>query len=94
VDDSPLGTTIFDKLVEFGTDRWHQRAGRGGTRADLDVTWAVINSLVLALGTLSLRTHIDRHLPEPLTTPHQLQRWEQSVNSLLREGLFRQPGNE
>jgi hypothetical protein len=33
-----LGTTIFDKLVEFGTDRWHQRAERGETRADLDVT--------------------------------------------------------
>jgi hypothetical protein len=39
-----------------------------------------------SLGAVSLRTHIDRHLPEPFTTPGQLQRWETAVNSLLRDG--------
>lgn len=93
VDGSPLGASIFDTLVEIGTVRWQQRADRGETRPDLDLTWAVINALVLALGTISLRTHIDRHLPEPLTTPSQLNRWQLAVDSLLREGMFRQPGN-
>lgn len=93
VDGSPVGTTIFDTLVSLGTARWRQRAERGELRPDLDLTWAIINSLVLALGTLSLRMHIDRHLPAPLTTPAQLQRWQAAVSSLLREGLFSQPGD-
>jgi AcrR family transcriptional regulator len=89
VDGSPLGTTIFDALVAFGTARWNQRTERGETRPDLDLTWAALNSLVLALGAQILRTHIDRHLPEPLNTPMQLQRWQTAVNTLLREGLYR-----
>lgn len=91
VDGSPLGIKIFDTLLNSGLARWHQRAERGETRPDLDLTWAAINSLVLALGTISLRFHIDRQLPEPLTTPAQLQRWLTAADSLLREGLFRRP---
>jgi AcrR family transcriptional regulator len=94
VDGSLLGTTIFDNLMTLGKVRWQQRAEHGETRADVDLTWAVINSLVLALGAFSLRSHIDRHLPEPLTTPAQLQRWEASVSSLLRDGVLRQPGSD
>jgi hypothetical protein len=48
----------------------------------------------LALGTLILRGHVERQLPEPLITPAQLERWQDSVNKLLREGLFRRPGEE
>ncbi len=94
VNGSPLGTMIFDNLFAVGTARWQQRAERGETRPDADLTWAAINGLVLALGAISLRTHIDRHLPEPFTTPAQLQRWQSAVDSLLREGLFRQPGTD
>jgi hypothetical protein len=81
---------IFDSLLNSGMARWHRRSERGETRADLDLTWAAINSLVLALGALMMRGHIERHLPEPLTSPAQLERWQGSVNSLLREGLFKQ----
>jgi AcrR family transcriptional regulator len=91
VDGSPLGAMIFDTLMTVGKDRWSHRAERGELRTDVDMTWAVINALVLALGAVSLRTHIDRHLPEPLTTPSQLMRWQTAVNSLLREGLFKRP---
>lgn len=89
VDGSPLGIMIFDTLMGNGAARWHQRSERGETRPDIDLTWAAINSLVLALGTLILRTHVERHLPEPLATPAQLERWEAAVNTLLRNGLFR-----
>ena len=81
---------IFDALLESGTARWNRRGERGETRPDLDLTWAAVNSLVLALGTFILRGHIERHLPEPLTTPAQLQAMaERRSTSLLREGLFR-----
>lgn len=89
LDGSPLGTAIFDTLTAFGIARWNQRAERGETRPEIDVTWGALNSLVLALGSLILRSHIERQLPEPLTAPHQLERWQQSVNMLLRDGLFR-----
>jgi AcrR family transcriptional regulator len=89
IDNRPLGYMIFDTLLNSGTARWNQRGERGETRPDIDLTWAAINSLVLALGTFILRGHIERNLPEPLTSPAQLQRWHASVTMLLREGLFR-----
>lgn len=94
VDGSALGSTIFDDLMTLGTARWQRRAEHGETRPDVDLTWAVINALVLALGAFSLRSHIDRHLPESLTTPAQLQRWEASVSALLRDGLYRRDGDD
>jgi AcrR family transcriptional regulator len=90
IEGSSLGTTIFDTLVAFGMARWNQRKERGEVRPEVDVTWAALNSLVLALGTMILRSHVERQLPEPLTTPAQLQRWQDSVNTLLRDGLYRQ----
>lgn len=89
IDGSPLGTTIFDTLTAFGIARWNQRSERGETRPEVDVTWGALNSLVLALGTMIMRGHIERQLPEPLTRPAQLERWQESVNMLLRDGLFR-----
>ena len=87
IEGSPLGAAIFDTLTAFA--RWNQRAERGETRPEVDVTWGALNSLVLALGTMIMRGHIERQLPEPLTAPTQLERWQQSVNMLLRDGLFR-----
>ncbi len=89
IDGRPVGYMIFDALLNSGTARWIRRTERGETRADLDLTWAAINSLVLALGTFILRGHIERHLPEPFTASAQLKRWQTSVDTLLREGLFR-----
>jgi AcrR family transcriptional regulator len=91
VDGSPLGDTLFDALMTVGMARWQQRAERGEIRPDLDLTWATINGLVLALGAVSLRAHVDRHLPEPLTAPAQLERWQASVDSLIRDGVLRRP---
>jgi AcrR family transcriptional regulator len=88
IDGSPLGTSIFDTLAAFGMARWNQRKERGELRPDVDVTWAALNSLVLALGTMILRGHVERQLPEPLTTPAQLRRWQGSVNTLLRQGEY------
>ena len=90
IDGSPLGTTIFDTLAGLGMARWNKRNERGETRPEVDLTWAALNALVLPLGTLILRGHIERQLPESFTTPAQLERSQDSVNTLLREGLFRQ----
>jgi AcrR family transcriptional regulator len=89
IDGSPLGTTIFDTLAAFGIARWKQRDERAETRLHTDITWAALNALVLPLGTIILRGHIERHLPERFSSPASLERWQESVNTLLREGLFR-----
>jgi AcrR family transcriptional regulator len=94
VDGSALGATLFDALMDVGMARWRQRAERGETLPDVDLTWATINGLVLALGAVTLRAHVDRHLPQPLTTPVQLKRWQSATDSLLREGLFQPPGDD
>ncbi len=94
IDGSALGRTIWDTLAAFGTARWTTRKESGEARADIDVTWASLNSLVLALGTLILRGHIERQVPGAFSEPAQLERWQESVNTLLRQGLFQQPGKD
>ncbi|MGE0215246.1 TetR/AcrR family transcriptional regulator [Mycolicibacterium sp.] len=88
VDGSPMGDRIFDTLFAIGVARWQQRKERGELRPDVDVTWAAINGLVLALGAISLRTHLERHLAGSFVSPPQLQRWQDAVDTLLRDGLF------
>jgi AcrR family transcriptional regulator len=94
IDGSPLGRTVWDTLAAFGTTRWNTRKESGEARDDIDVTWAALNSLVLALGTLILRGHIERQIPGAFSTPEQLDRWQESVNTLLRHGLFPQPRDD
>ena len=94
-DGSTLGGQLFDELVVIGEQRWKAREQHGLTRPDLDPIWGVLNPLVMALGTWVLRAHIERHLPEPLTTPAQLQRWRAAVDALVRDGQLRhQPGHD
>lgn len=88
VDGSPVGAQLFDTLFPVGVARWQQRIDRGEVRPDIDLTWAAINAMVLALGTISLRSHVERHLGGPLLSPEQLERWQRSVDTLLRDGLF------
>ncbi len=62
MDGSPIGAQLFDTLLAVGISRWQQRIDRGEVRPDIDLTWAAINSMVLALGTISLKSHVERHL--------------------------------
>lgn len=89
VDGTQSGVAFFDATVTIVVGHWQQLAENGVTREDLDVVWAALNPTILVFGAIILRRHIDRHLPEPLGTPEQLHRWEESVNTLLRYGQFR-----
>jgi AcrR family transcriptional regulator len=87
VDQTPIGTLVFDSLFAIGRKRWSRRAEHGQLHDDVDVTWAALNPMLLALGAIILRTHVERQLLEPFTTPTQLRRWEGSVNALLKGQL-------
>ncbi|HET7074333.1 MAG TPA: TetR/AcrR family transcriptional regulator, partial [Mycobacterium sp.] len=80
---------VFDALVAIGLGQWQQLADSGATDADIDVVWAALNPLILTLGAIILRRHLDRHLPEPFTTRTQLQRWEKAVEQLISRGQLR-----
>lgn len=89
VEDTAVGSSIFDTLIEQGMVRWQLRADEGLTRDDLDHTWAALNPVLLFFGTVLLRSHIDRHLPAPFTSPDQLARWGVAVNDMMRKGQLR-----
>lgn len=89
VEDTPVGSSIFDTLIEQGQIRWQLRAEEGLTRDDLDHTWAALNPVLLFFGTVLLRSHIDRHLPAPFSTPDELARWGVAVNDMMRKGQLR-----
>jgi AcrR family transcriptional regulator len=91
VEGSPIGMRIFDGLVGIGTAHWDQLTEQGLTRPDLDPIWVALNPLVLVLGTFMLRSQLSRHLPEALTTPTQLQRWQNATRALIEGGQLRRP---
>jgi AcrR family transcriptional regulator len=89
---SEIGTVIFDGMVAIGKAQWNQLKKHHVARADLDDTWCALNPLMLVLGIMLLRGHIDRQLPEPFTTEAQQRRWEQAFTELIRAGQI-QSGN-
>lgn len=88
VEGDSIGSEIFDGLVGISAAQGHELSERNQTRPGLDPVWAALNPLVLRLGAIILRAHIERHIPEPFTTPTQLERWDTAVTAFIREGQF------
>ena len=88
LDDRAFGSAVFDELFRSGRQRWTDHRDQHLAPTDLDVTWAALNPLILVLGTIIFRSHVNRNLPESLTTATQANRWMESVNNLLRNGLY------
>ncbi|MBS1692842.1 MAG: TetR/AcrR family transcriptional regulator [Actinobacteria bacterium] len=86
IEGSEIGSLVFDNLARRGLTRWENLVGSGLARADLDLTWASLNPIILTLAALLLSPHIDRQLPEPFTTATQLLRWEEAVSAMIRRG--------
>jgi AcrR family transcriptional regulator len=86
VEGESIGSEIFDGLVGISTAQGRQLIERGQARPDLDLVWTALNPLILRLGAIILRNHIERHIPEPFNTPTQLRRWDAAVTALIREG--------
>jgi AcrR family transcriptional regulator len=87
-----FGEEIFDGLLAVSAAQYDHFIEHQLARPDADPTWATINPLLLRMSAMIFRTHIERHLPEPLFAPAQLTRWDAAVTALIREGLMRDPG--
>lgn len=93
IDDKPTGRHIFDMLFGIGQSHWdYFRHHSSSSSARPDPTWEALSPLIMVLGTLILRRHIERQLCEPLESPEQLRTWETAVGHLIGGGpLRRQP---
>jgi AcrR family transcriptional regulator len=88
VEGDAIGSVIFDGLFRISQAQGEEFIEHHLARADLDPVWDALNPLILRIGAIILRHHIDRHLPEPFTTPRQLTRWDAAVTDLIRSGQF------
>lgn len=89
VEGDSVGSAIFDGLVRLSTAQADLFYERDQVRPDLDPLWGVLNPLMLRFSAMILRGHIERHLPEPFSTPTQLRRWDAAVTALLRHGQLK-----
>jgi TetR/AcrR family transcriptional regulator, regulator of cefoperazone and chloramphenicol sensitivity len=88
VEGGAIGTMVFDGLVDISVAQHEQFRAQNLTPPDLDPVWATLNPLILRVGAIILRPHIERRLPEPFATRSQLQRWDTAVTALIRAGQF------
>jgi AcrR family transcriptional regulator len=89
VEGDAVGSEVFDGLVRLSTAQLNMFAERQQTRPDLDPLWGALNPLMLRLGAVILRDHVERHLPESFNSPTQLKRWDAAVTVLLRHGQLK-----
>lgn len=92
VEGDKIGSVIFDGLLQISVVQGEKFAEAGLTRADLDPVWGALNPLILRVGAMILRPHIERHLPESFVSRTQLQRWDAAATRLIREGQVRESG--
>jgi hypothetical protein len=84
---APVGAVIFDRLLEISAEH-DPPATDSAIEQGTDRLWAAINPLILAVGTIMFRSHIERNLQQPLDAPEQLARWDSAAASLIGEGYF------
>lgn len=83
-----IGSVVFDGLVGISAAQRDHFRDQGTLRPDLDPLWSALNPLILRVGAFILRPHVERHLGESFFTDAQLQRWDDSVTGLLKDGQF------
>jgi AcrR family transcriptional regulator len=87
-DGDPEAAKIFDALVAIAKANWlAPLAARNALDPGTDEGWAALHVILFNLATVLLESAINRHLPEPLFTPKQLQRWNTATTELYRRGF-------
>lgn len=84
-----VGNTIFDGFYAISAQQGAAFAAEGLTPDDLDPLWANMLPLILRVGTIMLRQHIERHVDGSLYGPEQISRWDAAVTRLIREGQMK-----
>lgn len=80
------GNVIFDGLYAISAQQGATFAAQGLAADDLDPVWANMLPLILRVGTIMLRPHIERHMAGELYDPARTSRWDAAVTRMIREG--------
>lgn len=83
-----FGSVIFEGLLGISAAQREHFVAQGNTQPDLDPDWAAINAVILRVGAIILHPYIEVYLGKSFFSEPQLRRWDASVTSLLRHGLF------
>jgi TetR/AcrR family transcriptional regulator, regulator of cefoperazone and chloramphenicol sensitivity len=89
VENEAIGSVIFDGLLAVSIAQRDHFMEHKLTREDLDPEWSALNPLILRIGAIMLRPHIERYLGRSFVDPTQLKRWDSAVTNLIREGQLR-----
>ena len=85
-----VGKVIFDGLHAISEQQGVTFADQGLMPDDLDAVWAAMLPLILRVGTIMLRPHVERHLPGSLYDWDETSRWDAAVTRLIQKGQFKQ----
>lgn len=89
IEPGEVGKTIFDGMFAISEAQGSQFIERGQTREDLDPVWGALLPLILRVGTILLRNHIERFIDGQFLQPEQLRRWDDAMTALIRHGQLR-----
>jgi AcrR family transcriptional regulator len=82
------GLELFDAFVAISRARWGELADAGLVRADIDLPWSALQSVILNLGTVLFEEAISRNLPEAFREDDALERWRVATTDLFRRGVY------
>jgi TetR/AcrR family transcriptional regulator, regulator of cefoperazone and chloramphenicol sensitivity len=81
---------IFDTLTQLCRDQLAELQRAGMLRADLDLDWAALHTVLINLGTVIMEPGVSRQLRRPFLTKRQVERWKEATRALFVEGEIRQ----
>jgi TetR/AcrR family transcriptional regulator, regulator of cefoperazone and chloramphenicol sensitivity len=86
---SSFGEQFFDRLLEHSRAELGRLDAAGALRPGSDELWRALQHVLLILGPLLLRGHVERALGGSLFEPEAWSRWVAANEELLRHGLYR-----
>lgn len=84
-----VGNAIFDGFYRISAAQGAAFAASGLTNENLDPVWGNLLPLILRVGTVMLRPHVERYIPDSLYAPSQTARWDQAVSTMIGQGQLR-----
>jgi TetR/AcrR family transcriptional regulator, regulator of cefoperazone and chloramphenicol sensitivity len=80
---------IFDTLTQLCRDQLAELQRRRMLRADLDLDWAALHTVLINLGTVIMEPGVSDQLGKPFLTERQVERWKVATTKLFLEGEIR-----
>lgn len=84
-----VGKVIFDGIATISRAQGNHFEALGYLHDDIDFLWSFLNPIVMRIGAIILRKHLERYLDGSFYDEEVLERWNSAIQSLLRKGAFK-----